>query len=365
MRHRRSIVRSSVAVALLVVASLAIASPSSAAPAGWFAEYSAGLSVGGTYTPVVGNFAGTTADDIIWYAPGPATDQLWTANGDGTFTKETLSKQVNGTYTPLVGDFAGDNRDEVFWYGPGTAPDYLWLTSLAGFTQIAKTVSGTYSPFVVPDSQAGGSSEDDIFWYAPGTAGDALWHFAVNGAHTSVPQTMSGTGVPLVGDFDGNFLADIFWYTPGSGADALWRGTNGQGAFTTANFTVNGTYQPVVQDFTEYTDGRSDILFTRAGSGDSLWEGKANGSFAQSSVTIPDAGRPIALRYEWGYTYHYDPAGADQIWYSNGAEPAYSSPCGCTELGSGYTPIVGVFTTTGSPGVFMYKPGSAPEFLFT
>ena len=64
------------------------------------------VQVGGTYTPIVGNFAGGRADDIFWYAPGSTPDYLWISSTTrGSFTK--VRKDVSGTYRPLVGDFVG------------------------------------------------------------------------------------------------------------------------------------------------------------------------------------------------------------------------------------------------------------------
>lgn len=358
------------AAGALVLAGLAATvSPAAAVDKPWFGQTTgSAVSVGGTFRPIVGNFNGSPEDDIVWYAPGSGTDHLWTSNADKSFSKAALSTQVNGTYTPIVGDFAGDNFDDIFWYGVGSVPDSLWIGHDGGsFTTVSASVSGTYQPFVVTDSRFDLGGTDDIVWYAPGSGADSMWVFTTaQGAHTSLPLTIPGSPKPLVGNFDGDGYADVFWYTAGTTAEELWRGTNGAGGFIKSGFNVNGTYQPVVEDFTPFSDGRSDILWFKSGAGgDQLWQGKASGGFSPSSPNIADVGTPIALNYEWGYTYTVNPSGPDRIWYSNAPDADTAQNAANTELPAGYTPIVGEFVDAGDPVVFWYKAGSAPEYLFS
>ena len=110
------------------------------------------------------------------------------------------SINVGGTYTPLVGDFDGNGVTDLFWYAPGSAGDYLWLfTSGGGFTQITKSVNGTYQPFVgdfVVGRRAGATTSSGTPPApAPTHSGDGL---AV-ATSTSIPQSVSGTYQPLVG----------------------------------------------------------------------------------------------------------------------------------------------------------------------
>ena len=357
---RRFLIRIGV-VAATLLAGLAVATPAHAVST-WFSnEYTgASVNVNGTYQALVGDFAGDDHDDIIWYAPGPTTDFLWTSNGNGTFAKAPLAKQVNGTYIPLVGDFGKDNHDDIFWYKPGSDADYLWMFQSGQIYQVTHYIAGVYTPVVLHDSQFG-SGDDDILWYAPGSASDSIWTFNAQGAKTGKYLNVPGSPKPLTGDFDGNGIADVFWYNPGTTPDYLWRGTDGQGTFTQAGFTVNGTFAPVVQDFTEGTDGRSDILWFRPGAGaDVLWEGTAGGGFSSSPHTVPGTGTPIGLTWSWGYVWTYDPAAPDRVWYVEGAD--YDQQAGHTELGAGYTPLVGRFAGT-VEGIFWYKAGSAPEYL--
>ena len=81
--------------------------------------------IGGSYAAIVGDFSGSRNDDIVWYAPGSGAEQLYVADGTGTFTKVGLP-QVTGGYLPVVGDFVGDDRDEILWWTPGAARAVMW-----------------------------------------------------------------------------------------------------------------------------------------------------------------------------------------------------------------------------------------------
>ena len=413
---RRFLIRIGV-VAATLLAGLAVATPAHAVST-WFSnEYTgASVNVNGTYQALVGDFAGDDHDDIIWYAPGPTTDFLWTSNGNGTFAKAPLAKQVNGTYIPLVGDFGKDNHDDIFWYKPGSDADYLWMFQSGQIYEVTHYIAGVYTPVVLHDSHYGsgdddilwyapgpatdylwlsngdatfdtlaspdqisgtytpivgdfaGSAADDIVWYAPGSAADSIWNFnTAQGGHATQAITVPGSPKPVVGDYDGNGFADILWYNPGTTADSLWRRTTDGGPFTATPQTINGTFTPVVQLFTpDHTDERSDILWFASGAaGDSLWEGKADGSFIKTSHAISDTGTPLGLIYDWGYTYTWNPSGPDRVWYDNVSGPDHDEDALNTEIPAGYTPLVGNFNDDGSvPAIFWYKAGSATEYLF-
>ena len=127
---------------------------------------------------------------------------------------------------------------------------------------------------------------------------------------------------------------------------------------------MNGTYTPVVQDFTAYNDGRSDILFFTSGTGaDPLWQGKSTGGFATSTRNIAASGTPLALTWTWGYLWIWNTSAPDVNWYVNTPSADYEQPAGDTELGAGYIPLIGNFAGT-IDGIFWYKAGTAAEYLF-
>jgi hypothetical protein len=89
---------------------------------------------------------------------------------------------------------------------------------------------------------------------------------------------------PISGDFNGDGYGDIFWYAPGTAPDWLWLG-HANGQFTSMPETVSGDYTPVVADFNG--DGRADILWSDTDTGDPLWLGNADGTFAHHTVSPP------------------------------------------------------------------------------
>ena len=69
-------------------------------PVAFWDEATAGLSVNGTYTPVVGRFSntGTYVESILWVSLTGGSSPLWTMNGSVTSRNVTLP--AGGT--PLV-----------------------------------------------------------------------------------------------------------------------------------------------------------------------------------------------------------------------------------------------------------------------
>jgi hypothetical protein len=74
-------------------------------------------SLGGTYTPRVGDFNGDRRDDIFWYAPGLGADLLW--RGRTTRIASMVAPSHTGSYVSRVGDFDGDGRADVLFATAG------------------------------------------------------------------------------------------------------------------------------------------------------------------------------------------------------------------------------------------------------
>jgi hypothetical protein len=130
------------------------------------------MQVDGVYDPVVGDADDDGDDDILWYAPGTAADEVWEATGINTFVEHPLD--LDNTQVPLAGEFDGAFGDALF-YGPGTQPDQ-WMLHQAGITAFAQqdtVVNGIYSRAFTGDFTGEGFT--DVFWYQPGTGRDNLW----------------------------------------------------------------------------------------------------------------------------------------------------------------------------------------------
>lgn len=158
------------------------------------------LSVGGTYTPLVGRFdwdttAGDGTEDIFWYAPGTAGDSLWDFQEDGTVT--SIPQTVNGTFKPLVGHWMSSPNEQILWYAPGTAADSLWTFGGAGgLTKKALTINGTYTPYSCACISSGLGDRDDILFHGVGNAPDAIWS---NNGPAFAPTSHSYTGTAIRG----------------------------------------------------------------------------------------------------------------------------------------------------------------------
>jgi hypothetical protein len=83
------------------------------------------LMVNGDFVPLAGDFSGDGAEDVIWYARGPAQDYWWDNNPDGS--RDTVPLTINGSgYRPIAGSFGMDATDDLHWYAPGPSTDYFW-----------------------------------------------------------------------------------------------------------------------------------------------------------------------------------------------------------------------------------------------
>ena len=105
-------------------------------------------------------------------------------------------------------------------------------------------------------------------------------------ANTSGPIQVNGTYRPIVGNFSGDERDDIFWYAPGSGAEQLWIATGlpSQPFDKQPGDSVNGTYTPLVGNFGG--DAYEEILWYAPGTAtDILWTNPA-GYFEPKSIRI-------------------------------------------------------------------------------
>lgn len=176
-------------------------------------------------------------------------------------------------------------------------------------------VSGSYLPLM---GDFNGNGYADCYWYAPGAAVEYLWTDSrsglVPGAGT---RQVSGSYIPIVGNFDGDSDDDIFWYAPGGAPEGLYRSDLGVFRAETAP-SVNGTYTPLSGDFDG--NGTDDIFWYAPGpAGDFLWLGLRDGSF---------------------------------------------SPVPVTQVNGSYQPAVGDFDGDRKDDIFWYAPGSGTEYIW-
>jgi len=374
---RRRTARLAATLALVGATFAGLAAPASACtgtcPTTMFAAVNtgAGIQVGGTYKPLVGNFGGDTKDDILWYAPGSTPDSLWIGTStQGTFSKVPMT--ISGDYIPLVGNFAGDSYDDILWYSPGTGADALWtsINSPSIFASSPLTINGTYTPVVLHNHplagapagaavRRGGRSAnmttptvlDTIVWSAAAPAADSYWAFS-NTGHTAHAISIAGTPQLLPISLDHDNYEDLLAYSPGSGPDAIYR-SNGSGGYVRSTITVNGAYTPVAVN--GQAGGQSIFWFGPGSAADALWLNEA-GTLAPAATDVVSVSGPVVAGNSLAYLYNA--SGADQL-YGLGAVHSSTSP----DIGPGARPFTGDFDGNGATDVFFYRPGSATDAL--
>lgn len=244
--------------------------------------------------------------------------------------------------------------------GQASAAPVGWFVEHTGATV---SVSGTYIPIV---GDFGGSTYSDILWYAPGSTQEKLWLSNGNGTFTksTAPVQVNGTYTPVVGDFAGDVRDDIFWYGPGSAADFLWKFNDGYP--TSVSKSISGTYTPVVlpeSDFTAFT--KDKIVWYSPGAGaDSMWRfTTAAGAHTSIPLTIPGSPKPLVGDFDGSGisdVVWYTPGATQEVyWRATGPNGTYSTST--FSVTGTYTPIVYDLTpnTDGRTDIAWYRNGSS------
>lgn len=350
----RTRARARLVAAIAAAATLVPATP--AAADSWAPDASAQVRVTGTYRPIVGNFSGDPRDDILWYAPGSGAESLWIGTGDASqpFLKQS-APPVNGTYTPLVGNFSGDAGDEILWYAPGSAPDVLWNNPGGYFEAEAVSINGTFQPIVLDNP----GTWSAIFWYAPGSAPDWLWQFR-NTDWLSTSHPVSSTYRPFAIDWNGDLIDDVFWYAPGSARDYVWV-RKPTGGFTSLYRPVNGTYTPLVGEFSPSPDLREEVLWSNTSGNDALWTTSEVGEVTSIPVTVPNRRGIVAESPAGEQVLFFGGTGPDQVWRreADGSFPLETQTT--FDAPDPSVALAGSFANTSSGSLFFYRAGAAGE----
>lgn len=277
---------------------------------------------------------------------------------------------IAGTARAGVGDLDGDGHDDVLAYAPGSAADRVaYGTDTWSLVSRRYAVSGTYMP-LIGQFRGLASGPQDILWYASGRGADFVWAGSPSRAFASTAVTINGSYTPLLGDYDGDGYDDVFWYASGTPADSIWYG--GPAGFTSVAARVVGAYRVAVGDFDD--DGHDDLVFHGPdGASDSLWLGTARrgvwttralsmgGSYTQLVGDVNGDGSDDLVLYQAG-------DGSDVIWLGGSSVGATGPTAGFTPLtisvSASYQPTIGDVDGDGRADIIWYAPGPADDFLW-
>ncbi|MFN8016632.1 MAG: VCBS repeat-containing protein [Acidimicrobiales bacterium] len=243
------------------------------------------FTVSSTYTPIIGDFDGNGIDDILWYAPGTASDRLWLFDGSTNHTSVPVN--IDGSYRPTVLDANGDARMDILWYSP-SAGDALWLMGPGATTHTSKSVTIGSGYQVVAGhfgNPAAGQPRDRVVFYNP-SGNDWFWTFDTAGNHTSaVLPNINGDYQLLPGQFFEETYGGMVFYGPGSLPEKEWAfgpGAGGDVSPETHIPAITGTYTTRVGDFDG--NGYTDIAFIN-GTAVTIWSFDFNGGHTQKTFT--------------------------------------------------------------------------------
>ena len=216
--------------------------------------------------------------DLVWHNSSTKQIAGWLMDG----TTPTSSAVLLGTsdWLPVVrADLDGDGKSDIVFRNTVTQQTAAWfMDNLAARPGMAGVILGSnnFAPFTA--TGCAGVTARCLLWRDPVSGAVAYWFMNTGLAPTYTQIVFPGPaawGEPITANFNGDFHADLLWqHTDGTVAIWLMQGdqTAGFSAKQTGFILGPGTgwVPEFVGDFDG--DGRSDILWRHASTGDTaIW----------------------------------------------------------------------------------------------
>jgi hypothetical protein len=242
---------------------------------------------------MTGDFNGDQRQDIVHAVRGTDYVNVWSSDAAGGFSVASFRPWAgyripNGVW--LTGDFDGDGRTDLFHGVADTDYAHVWLSEGNGRFKVG--ASRPFPGYGIPNGvwNAGdfnGDGRTDVLhavagadyvhlWTSDGTGGFAVSQFRPWAGYGV------GTGVWLVGDFNGDRLSDVFHGVANSDYAHVWF-ADGRGGFILGTVRPWSGYQIVngewrTGDFDG--DGRTDVLHLVEGTDVvNVWTANTTGGF--------------------------------------------------------------------------------------
>jgi hypothetical protein len=276
-------------------------------------------------------------------------------NGDGYLSTLDVS---------ALQSLYGTSSNDVAWYSYGDAKAYApaWFdTHQMGFETLHnKSVSGTYIPV---SGDFDGDGYDDIFWYGYGSAGDYSYWGRADKTFDGQTESISGNYQIQAGDFDSDGYDDLLLYASGGNSRIRWGDAN-RGSYSTAlSVSITGAL-PLVGDFDG--DGNADVFWYRAGStlNDPAWYGRDDRSFDKTTRNVNGTYQPVVGDFDGDDrddVLWYGPgSAADSIWYGK-SDRSFGSSSTVSIIGTYTWLAVGDYDDNGHSDILFNKQGDHPE----
>jgi glucose/arabinose dehydrogenase len=223
------------------------------------------------------DFDGDGKADILWRHAGSGEDYLYPMDGSTIKPGEGHIRAVADLNWKVagIGDFDGDGKSDILWRNGATGENYIYFMDgtaikpaeghLRAVADLNWQVAGV--------GDFNGDGRDDILWRNGATGENYL--YPMDGLNVTGTEGFLRTvadqawRVAGVGDFDGDGRADILWRHAGSGENYLYP-MNGTAIKPMENYVRTvADLQWKVAGVGDYDgDGKSDILWRNASTGE-------------------------------------------------------------------------------------------------